>query len=167
MTGSDTFTPNALRPLRHYADFRGRSTRTELVAFYILVMFAAGFGEMVFGALIFASDLPGWLNLTDLILAATLCPWLALAVRRFHDQGRSGWWLLLALPTAAVNAFEYYRETQGRFVEAPGLIEIPAGVCLLALVTLLLWKDQEGTNAYGPNPRFDDPLRADWPERAR
>ena len=159
MTGTDTFTPNALRPLRHYADFRGRSTRSELVAFYILNVFAGMVVFLAFGPRFLAGVLPGRLDPLDLFWLAMLCPWLALGVRRFHDQGRSGWWLLLALPAAGVNAYEDYHWAQHRFVQAPGLIEIPVGLCLLALMVLLLWKDQEGTNAYGPNPRYDDPLR--------
>jgi uncharacterized membrane protein YhaH (DUF805 family) len=38
-----------------------------------------------------------------------LCPAAALAVRRLHDTGRSGWWLLLGLPALAGNIWESAR----------------------------------------------------------
>jgi uncharacterized membrane protein YhaH (DUF805 family) len=31
------------------------------------------------------------------LIALTLWPWIAVSVKRFHDRGRSGWFLLIAL----------------------------------------------------------------------
>jgi uncharacterized membrane protein YhaH (DUF805 family) len=60
---------------------------------------------------------------------AVLLPSLAVGVRRLHDTGRSGWWLLLGL--------------------------IP----LIGIIILIVWFATEGdraTNQYGPNP-WDGP----------
>ncbi len=168
MTGSDTFTQNAIRPLRHYADFSGRSTRSELFAFYILNMLAGLVAYAAFAWIFIVIDLPDWMQPWDIVWLAALCPWIALCVRRLHDLGRSGWWLLLILPVAAMNAFEFYHQTQDRFVKVPGLVELAAGLPFLALIVLLLWNEQEGINGYGPNPRYDDSgPTGDRPEAAR
>lgn len=77
----------------HYVDFKGRATRTQFWMFQLflalcwLVLWAlAAFvlGDSMGTALL----LVAWL--------AVLLPCLAIAVRRLHDIGRSGWWILLA-----------------------------------------------------------------------
>ncbi len=55
-----------------------------------------------------------------------LIPTLAVAVRRLHDTGRSGWWMLLNL--------------------LPGL-------GTLILLVFFVFESEEGTNEYGPNPK--------------
>lgn len=57
---------------------------------------------------------------------AVFLPGLALAVRRLHDTGRSGWWMLLG------------------FIPLIGWI-----VLLIFFVT----DSQPGSNPYGPNPK--------------
>ncbi len=88
--------------LRKYAIFSGRASRSEFWWFYLfsaLISLAAG----VAGAAAFPvdpaaaadfriADIPG-----AIVGLALLLPTLAVAVRRLHDWGRSGWWLLLAL----------------------------------------------------------------------
>jgi uncharacterized membrane protein YhaH (DUF805 family) len=36
------------------------------------------------------------LGIFTVLALASLMPWIALSVRRLHDTGRSGWWMLLA-----------------------------------------------------------------------
>ncbi len=89
--------------LRKYAIFSGRASRSEFWWFYLfsaLIAVAAG----VVGAAALAvdpaaaagdfpsADIPG-----AIVGLALLLPTLAVAVRRLHDRGRSGWWLLLGL----------------------------------------------------------------------
>lgn len=96
----------ALRPLKRYADFSGRSPRAELW-WFVLGTFVFWIAAMIlsFGAVagIGASvaqpsvGLLGAFGITWLILMvaflALLVPWLAVQVRRLHDIDRSGWWL--------------------------------------------------------------------------
>ena len=87
--------------LKHYADFSGRATRTEywlfaLFNFLVSIAFSALFGLSA------AMRAPGGVVIALLILEALYClavliPCLAVAVRRFHDQGRSGAMILLGL----------------------------------------------------------------------
>lgn len=96
----------ALRPLKRFAEFSGRSSRAELW-WFVLGMFLVSIAAMMlgFGALagIGASHtqpsagLVGAFGITWLLLVvaflAFLIPWLAVQVRRLHDTDRSGWWL--------------------------------------------------------------------------
>ncbi|MFF0723647.1 DUF805 domain-containing protein [Streptomyces sp. NPDC004134] len=72
-------------------DFTGRAGRREYWSFFLLTLIPAV-------ALMAARELSGSLAVslaTSTYLLATFPPWLAVNVRRLHDSGRSGWWLLL------------------------------------------------------------------------
>ncbi len=69
---------------KHYADFEGRVGRQE---YWMYVLFLCGI-QFVLGAL--------HLDFISMLLSlALLVPNLALASRRLHDIGKSGWWQLL------------------------------------------------------------------------
>ena len=81
---------------RNYATFSGRACRSEYWWFFLFNLIASfilsaldgpGPGPMRHGAGMLSSI--WWL--------ANVIPSLAVAVRRLHDTGRSGWWLLLGL----------------------------------------------------------------------
>lgn len=100
-----------------YFQFSGRATRSEFwyfVLFSILLSFLLGFLGTIFGieyvmqmeslefveetgALVPATvDFP--INLLQVALSLLLFfPSLAIAIRRLHDSGRSGWWYLIGL----------------------------------------------------------------------
>ena len=88
--------------MRKYITFSGRATRSEFWWFYfftVLVNFAASFvGNLIFMSTynIFFIYLS---TITSLIL---LLPSLAVAVRRLHDVGRSGWWILIAFSVIGI-----------------------------------------------------------------
>lgn len=123
----------ALVPYRRYADFEGRSTRTEYWSFQILymVVITALIVVMIAGS---AGSAAGELSgLSILALGAmvvfalgSIVPALAVTVRRFHDQDRSGWMTLLVF--------------------------IPyAGSIVLAVFMFL--SGTRGPNRYGDDPR--------------
>lgn len=148
-----------LEPLRRYADFSGRSRRSELALFWLLSIFAGLVVEWGEGAIRLsgAALAPDWFS--TLLAAALLCPWTALSVRRLHDSGRSGWWLLLGLPVLLVNLWDAwlrFENPSAVTLEArlPFFVMIPLGLALLVLIVLLLSDDEEGANRYGPNPRY-------------
>jgi len=75
-----------LEPLKKYATFNGRARRKEywyFVLFCTLINIAFG----VFGLRI----------ISDVFALAVFIPSIAVGVRRMHDTGRSGWWLLLPI----------------------------------------------------------------------
>ena len=95
-----------LLPLKRYADFRGRSGRKEYWLFSLatLLVYALLGGLLAYaGAFVpkYGED-PSILtmlvfSLVFLSVVALIVPGIAVEVRRFHDQDRSGWLVLLGL----------------------------------------------------------------------
>ena len=128
-----------LLPLKRYADFQGRSRRTEywmftlgiVIAYFVLFALAAllgGFGGR-------SGEPPSGLGLIPLGLLgifalAIVIPALAVQVRRFHDQDKSGWLVLL------------------------GLIPYLGGLAVLVFMCL---PGTDGPNTYGEDPKANIP----------
>jgi uncharacterized membrane protein YhaH (DUF805 family) len=112
--------------LRKYAVFTGRSQRSEywyFVLFYFLIALALNFLDMMAGTMYGAAEIGLFSGLFGL---AMIVPSLSVGVRRLHDIGKSGWWLLL------------------------GIIPLVGGIILI------VWACRDsapGSNAYGPNPK--------------
>ena len=71
---------------RRFLDFRGRSNKLQyrsFLFFYVLTDLFLG---------LFAG---GQTTLNSVIMAFLLVPLLAVQIRRSHDTGKSGWWVLL------------------------------------------------------------------------
>ena len=76
--------------LQNYATFSGRARRSEYWYFFLFnLIISLGFG-IVCGLL----RLPEFSNLYSL---AVLVPSIAVAVRRMHDVGKSGWYILIPI----------------------------------------------------------------------
>ena len=85
-----TFSLAVKSAFRNYANFHGRARRSEFWYFVLfqLILFAVAVAfEMIHTGL--------GSVLYSLLVLALLLPNLAIAVRRLHDTGRSGWWILL------------------------------------------------------------------------
>ena len=76
---------------KHYVDFAGRATRTQ---FWLFVLFNFIISLVLYWL---AGKVFGFSIVYFVYSLAALLPSLAIAVRRLHDIGRSGWWILLAL----------------------------------------------------------------------
>jgi uncharacterized membrane protein YhaH (DUF805 family) len=87
-----------LTVLRRYADFSGRSRRKEYwmyTLFNLIFMIIAAVLDNVLG-LTFHEMFPyGYIYLAYALIV--LIPGLAVAVRRMHDIGKSGWMLFVAI----------------------------------------------------------------------
>jgi len=76
--------------LQNYATFSGRARRKEYWMFVLFnTIFAFGFG--------FVCGLIGVPDLANLYTLAILLPSIAVGVRRMHDVGKSGWFLLIPI----------------------------------------------------------------------
>lgn len=88
----------------NYFKFTGRAVRSELW-YWILFTFLAGIVLNIFDFAMFGLKLePGATQFTPIswaFQAITFIPGLALGVRRLHDIGKSGWWMLLGIAAAA------------------------------------------------------------------
>jgi uncharacterized membrane protein YhaH (DUF805 family) len=87
-----------LMPLRRYADFTGRSQRQEYWMFALLQFLLLASSVVLSVVVGMNTEIGDW-ALTPLfvVFLATFLPALAVQIRRFHDQDRSGWMMLLAL----------------------------------------------------------------------
>ena len=120
-----------LKVLQNYANFSGRARRSEYWYFALFNLFAIistaildglfgttfdmGFGPSPYG------------YITILYYFFILIPSFAVLVRRLHDVGKSGWFILISL------------------------IPLVGAIWLLVLV---LTDSDTGDNAYGPNPKL-------------
>ncbi len=92
-----------LMPLKRYADFSGRSRRKEywMFSLFLILVSIVLFGILfaVGGLDAGGSGLVGstFLVVFGLFFLAVLIPSIAVQVRRFHDQDKSGWFVLLGL----------------------------------------------------------------------
>jgi len=72
-----------------YTQFSGRSSRSAFWYWYLFEI-VAGVAATLVDAILGTSPLVG-----VVLGLAILLPGIAVAIRRLHDTGRSGWWLLL------------------------------------------------------------------------
>ena len=79
-----------LKVLKQYADFNGRARRSEYWYFAL-------FNVLISFAIEFISALIGLPSLGSLYSLAVLIPGIAVAVRRMHDVGKSGWFVLIPI----------------------------------------------------------------------
>lgn len=79
-----------------YATFSGRASRSEFW-WFVLFGFLVNLAASVLDAAIFGSGDGAAQPIAALTSLSILLPNLAVAVRRLHDIGRSGWWLLIVL----------------------------------------------------------------------
>ena len=106
---------------KKYAVFSGRARRKEYWMFALinlLITLAVGAIETYVGS-------PGTVGM--LYSLAVLIPSLAVSVRRLHDTGRTGWWLLIAL------------------------IPLIGGIVLLVF---MVQEGKEDNNDFGENPKL-------------
>ena len=104
--------------LKKYATFGGRAGRAEFWMFF-LINFLIIMGLVMIDTLIGLGFLGGLYGL------AVFLPTLAVYVRRLHDSGRTGWWMLIA------------------FIPLIGF---------LVLLIFMLLEGNPGDNEYGPPP---------------
>ncbi len=110
-----TDVPLMFQPLVKYAEFNGRSRRSEFwlwILFRFIVNSVLGTGMLAFvGPImmtahdhpeIFISRYFTVLPIFSLISLALLIPTLAVSVRRLHDINRTGWWLLMPIVVSIV-----------------------------------------------------------------
>jgi uncharacterized membrane protein YhaH (DUF805 family) len=110
-----------LAVLKNYAGFSGRARRTEYWMFFLFNLIITIVLDVIGRVIELGTLLGGIYGL------AVLIPGLAVGVRRLHDTGRSGWWLLI------------------------GLVPV---VGTIVLIVFLATEGEPGNNAHGPNPKL-------------
>ena len=125
------------RGFTNYFTFSGRASRPE---YWWWVLFTA------------------LVAIIPLSILVTFIPSLALASRRLHDIGKSGWWQLLPLGGLILVFLILF--SAGAYFESlwpMSLMELLVSLVLFlgSIVLLIVWlakKGDEGPNKYGPDP---------------
>ncbi|WP_144096398.1 DUF805 domain-containing protein [Croceicoccus sediminis] len=125
-------------PYRRYFDFWGRSSRSEYWGFMALILMlwavtvVLGYsfgGRLKDGVLVGGSAMVDVLNMAyTLFVLGSLIPIFTVTIRRLHDAGHSGFWLLIYL--------------------------VPL-IGALFMLYMMFKTGDIGANAYGPDPRLD------------
>lgn len=103
--------------------FNGRVRRKE---FWLFALVFILFGVIALTIdTVFFDTYSGWGPSFTIFILIFYIPYLAISVRRLHDTGKSGWWILLGA--------------------------VPLGG--LFLLAFFLDDSEPGTNKYGPNPK--------------
>lgn len=105
--------------LKKYAVFSGRARRKEYWMFTLINIIISIILGVIDGML-------GTAIIGMIYSLAVLIPCIAVSIRRLHDTGRSGWWLLI------------------------GLIPL---IGLIVLIIFMVQDSESGDNQYGPNPK--------------
>ncbi|MGB6152402.1 MAG: DUF805 domain-containing protein [Pricia sp.] len=82
-----------LKAFKNYAGFEGRARRKEYWMFFLFNMLI-GYGLFIAAAIV---NLPVLMFAAGLYFLGALIPSLAVAVRRMHDVGVSGWFMLIPI----------------------------------------------------------------------
>jgi uncharacterized membrane protein YhaH (DUF805 family) len=146
-----------LNPWKKYAQFGGRARRMEYWTFTLVNLAIWGL-LFVFGIMSSGGENGG---LVPVLLVcwtfglAAFIPMMACAVRRLHDTGKSGWWLLLIfVPVIVLLVFSEHplanRQLQD-FFQYPVVVAPIVGGAILTVFLLL--GGNPGANRLGPNPR--------------
>ncbi|MAS23688.1 MAG: DUF805 domain-containing protein [Euryarchaeota archaeon] len=89
-----TFTDSIITVLSKYVDFSGRASRSEYWWAYLATVIV-GFGFGIIDSILFGWEYEDPMWLSDIFNLVTFLPLLAAAVRRIHDHGKSGWFILV------------------------------------------------------------------------
>ena len=102
---------------KNFANFDGRARREEIWMFWLFNVIISFVAFIPYIGYAIASIFSLW----------ALIPGIAVAVRRLHDTGRSGWWYFIAL--------------------------VPVIGWIWFFVLVYCIDSQPGHNQYGPNPK--------------
>ena len=86
-----------LKVLKNYAVFSGRARRKEYWMFVLFNMIVSFLLGMVDGATGMLDEATGRGTISSIYSLAVLVPTIAVAVRRMHDVGKSGWYMLIPI----------------------------------------------------------------------
>lgn len=119
-------------PIHKFAEFQGRARRTEYWLFVLFCVLLFGVLGAIFGVTMMNGQAGRGSVISQMAMlmwgiawVALVIPMIAVTVRRLHDAGFSGWWILLNL--------------------------VPGGGLAVFVFTVL--PGTPGDNRFGPDPR--------------
>jgi len=124
--------------------FKGRTTRWDYLLWLLFLVIGGYATSLIDSAALHETSRLGAVNVV--FNAIMLLPTVAVTVRRLHDTGRSGWWLLIVPGViGAMTALSIYT----------GYFAMPLIVVFAGVGVLIYWLREAGTpgpNRFGPRP---------------
>lgn len=190
-----TQVPLMFQPLVKYVDFEGRARRSE---FWLWILFryllSSGLGAIYASVMLsnlgplfsnpnpseqeVMSHLGGMMTmmpLLSLVNLALLLPTYAVCVRRLHDIGRTGWWLVMPIAVASVSLILFFiffgfqifsiAGKGDHLSDAEGLklafslfgglalCMIPILIAEIVMLVFYITEGKRGPNRFGPDPK--------------
>ncbi|MEM8859197.1 MAG: DUF805 domain-containing protein [Chloroflexota bacterium] len=115
-----------LKVLKQYFDFKGRARRKEYWMFTLVNVIIFAILAAIDFTVLGADVETGGMILYPLYALVVMIPSLAVSIRRLHDSGRNGWYILSVF------------------------IPIVGG---LVLIYFMVQDSEAGDNKWGPNPK--------------
>lgn len=134
-----------------YVTFSGRARRSEYW-WWTLFSFIMGLLSLI--------PFVGWI-----ISLAMILPSLAMSVRRLHDVGRTGWWLLaplgfsilggILLAVGGVAGLGGHGSGGGITAVLGGILAFLSVVSSILVLVWAFFDSKPETNKYGPSPKYE------------
>ena len=101
-----------------YFDFKSRSSRVEFFVFTGFIFLIQMIAIKIDAGILGISFIENFLNqdkgpAINLTIIATIIPTIAISVRRLHDIGKSGWFMLLIFTIIGIIPLIYWHCKQG------------------------------------------------------
>ncbi|MDR0790268.1 MAG: DUF805 domain-containing protein [Bacteroidales bacterium] len=141
-----------IKCLKNYAVFTGRARRKEYWLFYLFYVIFLVVAMVLDNVLGIASKTLHYGPIYGVFCLALLVPTLAVSVRRLHDIGKSGWWMLIFYLASVVLSV-----LMTLLITVVPFIVFFVAIAIMAIaIWMLIWvcKDsQMGDNQYGEYPK--------------
>lgn len=152
-----------LKALKKYAVFAGRSRRREFWFFQLFQNLISIGLSILLGGLLAISDsssIEGYVSVIGgiiifLFYVITFIPSLSVLVRRLHDVGMSGWWILMIFSFMTSTIFIMERSTSERWEIFAGVLMLFCFLLSMYVFIRLIFDSQNETNRYGESPKAD------------
>ena len=172
--GTESLWENAMYAYNQLTDFRGRATRREFWSYYlfftlvgIALNILGNIGEKMFDKMQGDGDVSLLVDIVLMVAGLLLLLFqlslilanLAVTVRRLHDTGHSGWWVVAPLACLLVEILGILltlgAHDRGMMLGIFALVAVlaAAGFGIYLLIQMLM-PSQCGPNKYGPSPRL-------------
>lgn len=144
----------------NYANFKGRARRSEywfIQLFLVLTNLAAAVIDLA----LMQGDVERFVangggGIVGLVwIVATIVPAVAVLVRRLHDTGRTGWWLLgVYIPVALLTGLSILGDMESlQTLVAIGALAVVAFVFNIVILVFAVLDSTPEENLYGASPK--------------
>jgi uncharacterized membrane protein YhaH (DUF805 family) len=138
----------AMEPLRNYANFSDRASRSEYWWFMLFYWIVSAVAQGV-------DHLTGMPFISAIVSLGLFLPSLAVGIRRMHDTDRSGWWYVVPTMLIFASVIMFLvgalSSSGSGMVIAGGTLIIGLGLSVATFIFCVL-PGTMGSNGYGRSP---------------